>query len=192
MLGGGRRADGWRSMGAAEHMEDEAGRRGAVSRRWIGVAVILVVGVALQLAALQTHRNETRVTAAAGADRALERDRTAELRVAQAQVVETRREAQAAGDALEVVRYQLAAVGSSEAAVAADVAAAKTALATLQDDLTKANDGLGATGLQLIGLSQCVSGGQQALDLAATASTAAAAKALDASRAACDPSATAP
>jgi hypothetical protein len=165
-------------------------RRWVVAIRWFVAAVVVSAGVVLQLTAVQAHRDQVRASAAAESDRRQDGDRTVELADASVELDGINGQARAAADALDVVRSQLAAVGSSEAAVTADVSAAQAALARLEDDVTTATANLGASGLQLVAIRDCVVSGQQALDMAASSSTGSAAKSLDSARAACDASAT--
>lgn len=159
---------------------------------WLAVVAVLVIGVGLQLAAWQTHRDQVRIAATAKVEWRLERDRAAELAAVTVQLDQVSGEARAAAEALAAVRAQLVAAGSSEAAVAADVSAAQAALGQLGDATNAATASLDANGLRLLGMRQCVAGGQQALDLTATNPTGVAAKVLDSARAACAASAATP
>lgn len=159
---------------------------------WLAAVAVLVIGVGLQVATWQTHRDQVRIAATATFERQLERDRAAELVDVAVQLDQVSGEARVAAAALAAVRAQLVAAGSSEAAVVADVSAAQAALGQLGDATNAAAVTLDANGLRLLGMRQCVAGGQQALDLTATNPTGVAAKALDSARAACDASAATP
>jgi hypothetical protein len=134
---------------------------------WIGIAVVLLVGVALQVNALVVHRRADRARDLAAAARAHDADVEDALAQSHVDLDQAVVEATAAAQALEAVRAQLVTAGTSEATIAGDVVAARSAMASLQAQIDASAADVQTRAGQLDALRGCLTAGQRALDAAA-------------------------
>ena len=144
--------------------------RGPASRRVarIGIAVVLVVGLGLQVSALVAHRQADRAEQQAEADEQQQVVVAADTEAARADLAQAHIEADAAARALDDLRATLVAAGTSEASIAADVATTKAALAALQAQVDASAAGVQTRQSQLDVLHGCLVVGHRALDATAS------------------------
>jgi len=144
--------------------------RGPASRRVarIGIAVVLIVGVGLQVSALVAHQQADRANQQARADEQQGSVVDAATVTARADLAQAHIEADTAARALDDLRAILLAAGTSEASIAADVATTKAALAALQAQIDASAAGVQTRQSQLDALRGCLVVGQRALDATAS------------------------
>lgn len=144
--------------------------RGPASRRAtrVGIALVLIVGLGLQVSALLAHRQADRANERARTDEQEQVVTAAGTESARTDLAQAHIEADAAARALDDLRATLVAAGTSEASIAGDVGAARAALAALQAQVDASAAGVQTRQSQLDVLHGCLVVGHRALDATAS------------------------
>lgn len=166
------------------------------AHRWrpaaaVGLVLLLLIGMGLQADAWSLHRQAEGSDQATAELRQRESDIATSADVMSGQLDSARTDAAAAASALANVRAVLEAAGTSEAALAGDVAAAHAGLADLQAQIAAMNTAASTKGSEFDQLRGCLDVAQRALDSVAVRSSGRVDADLASASQACSSSATA-